>query len=382
MHLVDYFLNIHFKRCQGCFPSFNILECPMKKKEKITIHDIAMEVGVTASTVSRALNNHPRISPNTKKLVLEAANAINYKPNRIAAALRHGKSKLIGIIVPTINRNFFSSIVRGIEEYANARDYKVMISQSYDDYKKEVETIDALLDARVDGIMVSLGKNTHTFKHFESVIQKGIPLVFFDRTTDELEVNQVIIDDYTSAYQATNHLIQQGYRHIAHFTSHMKIKIYLERLRGYTQALLDNGIQFDERMVVESNMQLDGGRNSARFLLDQNFGFDAIFSASDYAIVGALQELKNNQVKIPQEVGLIGFSNEPFTEFTEPALSTVDQKAISIGENAAALFFEMINGDVKPKFMIKKMLEANLIIRTSSRRIPNVQLNTNPTNPE
>lgn len=381
MHLLDYFLNIHFKRFQGCLASFGFLECPMKKKEKITIHDIAMEIGVTASTVSRALNNHPRISPATKRKVLEAAKAINYKPNRIAAALRHGKSKLIGIIVPTINRNFFSSIVRGIEEYANARDYKVMISQSYDDYKKEIETIDALLDARVDGIMVSLGKNTHSFAHFESVIQKGIPLVFFDRTTDELEVNQVVIDDYSSAYQATNHLIQQGYRHIAHFTSHIKIKIYLERLRGYTQALLDNGIQFDEKMVIASNMQLDGGRKSARLLLDQGFGFDAIFSASDYAIVGALQELKKNNVKIPQEVGLIGFSNEPFTEFTEPALSTVDQKAISIGENSAALFFEMINGDPKPKPILKKILEANLVIRTSSSRIPTIQLNTNATNP-
>jgi len=341
----------------------------MKKKEKITIHDIAMEIGVTASTVSRALNNHPRISPATKKLVLEAAKAINYKPNRIAAALRHGKSKLIGIIVPTINRNFFSSIVRGIEEYANARDYKVMISQSYDDYRKEVETIDALLDARVDGIMVSLGKNTHSYAHFDAVLQKGIPLVFFDRTTDELTVNQVVIDDFASAYQATRHLLDQGYRHIAHFTSHMKIKIYLERLRGYSQALHDYGIPFDERLVVESNMQLDGGQESTRFLLEQGLGFDAIFSASDYAIVGALQELKKIQVKIPQEVGLIGFSNEPFTEFTEPALSTVDQKAIAMGQTSAALFFEMIADDGKPKAMVKKTLDANLIIRSSSSRI-------------
>ncbi|WP_439481399.1 LacI family DNA-binding transcriptional regulator [Cyclobacterium plantarum] len=341
----------------------------MRKKEKITIHDIALEVGVTASTVSRALNNHPRISATTKKMVLDAAKAINYKPNRIAAALRHGKSKLIGIIVPTINRNFFSSIVRGIEEHANALDYKVMISQFYDDYKKEVATIEALLDARVDGIMVSLGKNTHNFNHFESVLQKGIPLVFFDRTTDKLNVNQVIINDYLSAYQATNHLIEQGYRHIAHFTSHMKIRIYQERLRGYEQALLDNGINFDPRLVVESNMQLDGGQKSTHRLLDNNLGFDAIFSASDYAIVGALQELKRINVKIPQEVGLVGFSNEPFTAFTEPTLSTVDQKAIDMGQSAAALFFEMVNADQRNKPKVKKVLDANLIIRASSKRL-------------
>ncbi len=340
----------------------------MKKKERITIHDIANEIGVTASTVSRALNNHPRISATTKKMVLQAAKAINYKPNRIAAALRQGKSKLLGIIVPTINRNFFSSIVRGIEEHANALDYKVMISQSYDDYKKEVETIDALLDARVDGIMVSLGKNTHEFGHFDSVIQKGIPLVFFDRTADELLASQVTINDYESAYQATEHLIEQGYRQIVHFTSHIKIGIYLERLRGYKQALSDNGIKFDQNLIVESNMQLEGGQKSASHLLKNKIVFDAIFSASDYAIVGALQELKKNHVRVPEDVGLVGFSNEPFTAFTEPPLSTVDQKAIEMGKVAAELFFELINEEYNHKIQTKKILDGNLMIRASSMR--------------
>jgi LacI family transcriptional regulator len=340
----------------------------MNKKDRITIHDIANKIGVTASTVSRALNNHPRISETTKKMVLEAAREINYKPNQIAAALRHGKSRLIGIIVPTINRNFFSSIVRGIEEHANELDYKVMISQSYDDYKKEVQTVEALLNARVDGIMVSLGKNTHNLDHFHAVIQKGIPLVFFDRTTDDLSVSQVVINDYGSAYEVTQHLIDQGYKHIAHFTSHMKIKIYQERLKGYQQALLDNGINFDKNLVIESNMQLDGGHQSVLQLLEKGIGFDAIFSASDYAVVGALQELKKINVKIPQEVGLAGFSNEPFTAFTDPALTTVDQQGIPMGQAAAELFFEMINGIPKNTYSRKKILKADLIIRESSQR--------------
>jgi LacI family transcriptional regulator len=166
------------------------------KKGKATIHDIAEKLNITASTVSRALNDHPRISEATKKQVLKMAKQLNYQPNNIASALRSGKSKLIGVVVPTANRNFFSSVVRGIEDIANNLGYKVIISQSYEDYKKEIDTVEALLNARVDGIIASIGKNTEKFDHFKKVLDKGIPLVLFDRTTNELEVSEVVIDDY------------------------------------------------------------------------------------------------------------------------------------------------------------------------------------------
>jgi LacI family transcriptional regulator len=336
--------------------------------KKATVHDIALKLGVTASTVSRALNDHPRISAVTKKLVLKTAKEFNYQPNNIAAALRMGKSRLIGIIVPTANRNFFSSVVRGIEEIADSLGYKVILCQSYEIYEKEVQTINALLNARVDGIIVSIGKNTEKFDHFQSVIDKGIPLVLFDRITDLLEVNQVVIDDYMAAYKSVTHLVQQGYGRIAHFTNAKKINIYKERLRGYLDALKENGIPFDPELIIESNMQLEDGQQSVKNMLDKGLNFDAIFSASDYAAMGAMQVLKENNVAVPQDVGIVGFGNEPFTSFTSPALSTVDQMSIAMGRVTAELFFDLLKADPKKVIPQKVVLKPELITRASSIR--------------
>ncbi|MBD8490581.1 LacI family DNA-binding transcriptional regulator [Echinicola sp. CAU 1574] len=340
----------------------------MNKRKKATIHDIASKLGITASTVSRALNNHPRISDATKKLVQKAAKEVNYQPNNIAAALRNGKSKLIGIVVPTANRNFFSSVVRGIEEIANQLNYKVIISQSYENFEKEKQTVDALLSARVDGIIMSIGKNTDDFEHLERVLEKGIPLVLFDRITEELEVNQVVIDDYIGAYKSVEHLIENGYSKIAHFTNPRKINIYSERLRGYTDALKDNGIKFDQDLIIESNMQLEDGQQSALKMLEDGIDFDAIFSSSDYAAMGALQVLKDKGISVPEEVGIAGFGNEPFTSFTTPSLTSVDQVSIPMGNVAAELFFELLKADPKKFIPQKTVLKPELIIRGSSTR--------------
>ncbi len=340
----------------------------MSKRNKATIHDIASKLGITASTVSRALNNHPRISDATKKLVQKTAREVNYQPNNIAAALRIGKSRLIGIIVPTANRNFFSSVVRGIEELANKLDYKVIICQSYENYKKEVQTIDALLSARVDGIIMSIGKNTEKFDHLQRVVEKSIPLVLFDRITDQIEVNQVVIDDYMGAYKSVQHLINNGYKRIAHFTNPRKINIYSERLRGYNDALKDNGIPLDPDLVIESNMQLEDGKQNIQTMLDKKLEFDAIFSSSDYAAMGALQMLKEKNFRVPDQVGLVGFGNEPFTSFTDPSITTVDQVSIPMGNVAAELFFELLKADPKKFIPQKTVLKPDLIIRGSSVR--------------
>lgn len=336
--------------------------------KKATVHDIALKLGITASTVSRALNDHPRISAATKKLVLKTAKEVNYQPNHIAAALRMGKSRLIGVIVPTANRNFFSSVVRGIDEIADSLGYRVILCQSYENYEKEVETINALLSARVDGIIVSIAKNTEKFDHFQRVIDKGIPLVLFDRITDQIEVNQVVIDDYWASYKAVEHLIAQGYRKIAHFTSPRKINIYKERLRGYIDALTEHGLAVDQSLIIESNMQLEDGQQSARHLLDQAVEFDAIFSAADYAAMGALQVLKEKNIRVPRQVGIVGFGNEPFTSFTDPPLSTVDQTSIAMGHVTAELFFELLKAEPKKFIPQKSVLKPELIIRASSTR--------------
>ncbi|WP_373397068.1 LacI family DNA-binding transcriptional regulator [Algoriphagus halophilus] len=257
---------------------------------------------------------------------MKVAKQLNYQPNHIASALRSGKSRLIGVIVPTANRNFFSSVIRGIEEIANNLDYKIVISQSYDEFEKEAQTVETLLNARVDGVIASIGKTTENFEHFEKIIQKGIPLVLFDRVSNDLEVSQVVIDDFLGAYQTVEHLIKNGARRIVHFTSSQRINIYKERKRGYEEALMDHGIKLDPDLIINSKMQLEDGRQMTEELLNNGVKFDAIFSSSDYSIMGAMQVLKEHGFKIPQDVKLAGFGNEPFTSFTEPAITTVDQK--------------------------------------------------------
>lgn len=335
--------------------------------QKATIHDIAEKLQITASTVSRALNDHPRISDATKKLVRKAAKELNYQPNNIAAALRNGKSYLIGVIVPTADRSFFASVVRGIEEISNKINYKVIICQSYDNFEKEVNTMDALLSARVDGVIASIGKNTETFDHFNKAILKGIPVVLFDRTTDQLEVSQVVIDDHLGAYKVVEHLIKQGCKRIAHFTSPKKVSVFKERFRGYTDALKDYGIPLYEELIIASNLQLEDGRTSMEKLLKLKVRPDAVFSSSDYGAMGAMQVLKERKISIPDEVALAGFSNDPFTSFTDPPLTTVDQFSISMGNITAKLFFEQLQSD-KKNTPQKIVLKPELIIRGSTLR--------------
>jgi LacI family transcriptional regulator len=314
------------------------------------------------------LKDHPRISDETKKAVQRAAQKLNYQPNHIAAALRRGRSNILGIIVPTVDRSFFASVVHGIEEIANRSGYNVMICQSHDDYEKEVATIEALLNAQVDGIIASFAKGTQNFNHFKKVMQKGIPLIMFDRANDELEVSHVVIDDFLGAFKATEHLIKQGCRRVGHFTGIRKVSIYSERLRGYKEALLANNIKYDESLIVESDMQLEDGRKSMQKLLRLGQPVDAVFSASAYGAVGALQICKEKGVRVPQDVALVGFTDEPFTSFSEPPLTTVDQHSLRMGNTAAEMFFDQVATMTATRKFIpqKTVLKPDLIIRASS----------------
>lgn len=338
------------------------------KKEKATIHDIARKLNITASTVSRALKNNPRISDATKKAVQKAAAKLNYQPNHIAAALRNGKSNILGIIVPTADRSFFSSVVRGIEEIANAGRYNVMICQTNDSYEKEVATVEALLSTRVDGIIASFAKETQDFEHFVKVKEKGIPLILFDRSNDELEVSHVVVDDFLGAFKATEHLIKQGCKRIAHFTNSRKLSIYNERLRGYKEALKAGGVKYDKSLVVESNLQLEDGRNSMLQLLKLKDLPDAVFSASALGIMGAMQVLKEKKIKIPDQIALVGFSNEAFMSFTSPTLTTVEQHSIRMGNAAAEIFLEEIAAGNKKFIPQKIVLKPELVVRESSMK--------------
>ena len=348
-------------------PGKLVLSLAILKKQTTTLFDIARALNLTAATISRALNDHPAISDHTKKRVIRMSKELGYQPHRIAAALRNGKSNIIGVIIPVADRNFFASVVRGIEEKANEGKYQVIICQTYEDPVKEEAAIQALLNTGVDGIIASLSKRTEDFNHYAKVRNKGIPLILFDRASDVLGVSHVVIDDYSASYHAVRHLIDQGCKRIAHFTNVEKINIYKERLRGYRMALLDNGLPFDPRLVVESDLQMEDGRSSMKHLLSQGELPDAVFSSSDLGAIGALQVLKENNIRVPEQVALVGFSNEPFTMFCDPPLTTIDQHCKQMGNIASEMFLEEVNLSSNAKFIPKKIvLMPELIIRKSS----------------
>lgn len=323
---------------------------------------------INASTVSRALNDHPRISQRTKQRVLETAERLNYDYNHIAASLRKGTSNTVGVIVPKLDRIFFARIVRGIEEVLNEAGYNVIICQSNDSASKEVASVNALLRMRVDGIIVSIARETKTFGHLEKVKASGIPLVLFDRVIERLQVSTVEIDDYQGGYLATSHLIEQGCRRIAHFAGAQNLNIYVNRYNGYRQALEDHGMPLVSDWVLESEVNLEAGRRSMEALLQMSSRPDAVFSAGDYAALGALQILKAQKIDVPGEIALVGFSNEPFTAFVEPSITSVEQFSKEIGRSSAQVFLERVKSQGEEVAIRRTKLQPKLVVRSSSLR--------------
>ncbi|MCM4149990.1 LacI family transcriptional regulator [Arenibacter sp. N53] len=338
-------------------------------KKKTTIYDIAAKLGLTAATVSRALNNNTKISLNTRKLVLETALEMNYEQNKLALALKSGKSFNVGVIVPRIDSNFFSSVIRGIEEELYPMGYHVIICQTHNQENIENEKINSLVNVQVDGILMSISNaNLEENKGFNKLLKnKKTPLVFFDRKKDIKGISSVTIDDFKGGYDATKHLLDQGCKRIAHLSNDRNFEIFRNRYLGYKQALSDNGIEFDERLVIETQSSVLDGRRAARLLLDMETPPDAIFSSSDFAALGAIQEIKESGFKIPEDICVVGFSNEPFTRFMElTTISTVDQFPLEMGRTAAQVFLEEVSNTEDTKITKNVVLTPQLIIRKSS----------------
>lgn len=299
---------------------------------------------------------------------------LNYQPNSIASALRKGKSNIIGVIVPTSDRQFFASFIRGIEEIIRDEGYNLMICQSDDQFSKEQSGIDTLLNVRVDGIIASVAKETTDISHYKKVKHQGVPLVLYDRVIESLGVNLVVSDDYLGAYNAVTHLIEQGCRRIAHFAGKQHINIYQDRLEGYLQALREHNIPVDEQIIIESDLIRDTysilqtGREIGKKLLQMPDLPDGIFSSSDFAAMGAIQIFKEKNIKIPDEIALVGYSNDFSASVIEPALTSLDQHTIEMGNLAAKHFLEQI-GTKPEEFTPKKTkLKPSLIVRESSSR--------------
>ncbi|WP_298537423.1 LacI family DNA-binding transcriptional regulator [uncultured Algibacter sp.] len=338
-------------------------------EKKTTIYDIAKKLGITGATVSRALNNNPKISKATKALVLKTAVEMNYEQNKLALALKSGKSFNVGVVVPRIDMIFFASIIRAIEDELAPHGYHIIICQTHDDEEKENKYLDTLLNAQVDGILIS-SSNKKT-KPFNRVLLKNIPLVFFDRKQVMNGVSSVTIDDFDGAYKATKHLIMEGYTRIAHFSGNRDIDIYKNRFLGYKQALIDHDIKFSTNYVIQTPSNTVAGRQALKQLLKLKQAPDAIFSASDLAALGAIQELKQHSIKIPDEFAVVGFSNEPFTKFMEPSISTVDQSPLKMGEIAAQVFLQQVSNSSGKKVKKNIILPPELIIRKSSSKLSN-----------
>lgn len=338
--------------------------------KKTTIYDIAKKLNITAATVSRALNNNPKISEKTRKLVSETASLMNYEQNKLALALKSGKSHNIGVIVPRIDSNFFSSVIRGIEEELYPAGYHVIICQTHDQEKLEIQNINSLLNAQVDGILMSVSSGKiESNKSFKSLLRKNVPLIFFDRKKNIENVSSITIDDYKGAYEATKHLINQGCKRIAHLSNDRKLEIFKNRYLGYKQAIIDSGLEFDENLTIESFSKVAEGRKKTRILLEMENRPDAIFSSSDFTALGAIQEIKSFGLRIPEDISIVGFSNEPFTKFMELSITSVDQSPVEMGKIAAQMFLEEVNNDVKVKSEKHVILSPELLVRKSSLRI-------------
>lgn len=337
-------------------------------KKKITIYDIAKKLNITAATVSRALNDNPKISPKTRALVKATAEKMNYEQNRLALALKSGKSNTIGVIVPRIDRDFFSTIIKGIEDELYPHGYHIIICQTYDQKEREIENITTLLNTQVDGILMSVSNSMVETSELQRILNKNVPLIFFDRKRDMSGVSTVTINDFEGGYKATEHLIRTGCKRIAHLTVDRTLEIYKLRFEGYKKALQDNGIKFNKSYVMEAGNSYDEGKKAIGKLLKLRKPPDAIFSSSDYIALGTIQGLKAKGYKIPEDFCVVGFSNEPFTKFMELSISSVDQFPLEMGKTTARVFLEQVNNKNNVYIEKKVVITPKLHIRMSSSK--------------
>jgi len=338
-------------------------------KKEVTIYDVANKTNYSPSTVSRALNNHKSISKKTIKVVKDAAEKMNYRPNSLAAGLRNNRSNTIGVMMSRINRPFISSLISGVEESARKEGYNVIISQSNDKYENEVSNAKALYDTRISGLIVSLAMETTDFSHFDQFIEKGIPIVFVDRVPSNFNSYRVIIDNYSAGYNATKHLIEQGCKRIAHFAGLQHRNVYSERKKGYVDALNDYNLEIDESLIIYFNtLDFKEGEKATKKLLKLSNPPDGIFSSNDTAAVSAIVTAKKKGVKIPEELAIIGFNDDPIASIVDPGLSSVTHPAQKMGKLSAKRILEHSHQNFDDNVSEISILNTEVVVRDSSNR--------------
>ncbi len=336
------------------------------KNRQVTIIDIAKALNISTSTVSRALTNHPNINLTTKKAVLELAEKMDYQRNMLSISLVTNKTNTIGVIVPELINSYFSRVIIGIQKAAYSAGYNVIICQSNENYDQEISNVNIMLNSRVDGVLVSMTKETRNFDHLKRFEKKGIPIVFFNRICEEMIVPRVIVDDYEGAFQLTEHLIETGKKRIAHLAGPDNLILSMRRKEGYIAALIKHNLEVDNDLILPYDLNLEKVKIYVNHLINLPNRPDAIFAVNDPTAIEVIQILKSKNIKIPSEIAVAGFSNDNFSSYLEPSLTTVSQPVEEIGRVSTELLIDQINRDVNDWKAITKVLKTELIIRNST----------------
>lgn len=340
----------------------------MNEKRKITLKDIAKELKLSPSTVSRALNGYPSLSEETIQLVKEYATTHNYVPNTMAVNFRKNRTSILGMIVPQIVHHFFSTTISGALEAAKKRGYSILLAQSYDHLKEEILASHYLLGMGVDGLLISVSNETKEADHLQAFLEEGKAVVQFDKVTAALSSPKLVVDDFEGAYEATSHLIRQGYRKIAHLSGRLDVKNAELRFLGYKKALEDHGLSPNEAWIKHCfDITEEEGFSFTKALMEGQNPPDALFCITDLVALGAMNYLKSANYSIPSEVGLVGFSNWMLAEFTSPSLSSVDQFGEQMGAKAVEMLIEQLQ---YPESSTAEtiQLKTKLLVRGSSQR--------------
>jgi DNA-binding LacI/PurR family transcriptional regulator len=336
-------------------------------KGQVTIKDIAKELGISPSTVSKALKGHPDISSQTKKSVRALVEKWNYKPDSIALSLKSGLTKTIGVIVPEIVHYFFSTVISGIEDLAYDSGYHVMFCQSSESYEREVKAVDILLSSRVDGILVSVTKVTKDFGHFRKIQEDGIPLIFFDRICSELDTDRVVVDDEVGAFEAVKHLISTGCKNIVHLSGPQNLQIGKSRKDGYVRAL-----KYFNQPVEDGNIIRCDTREEARIvvpeLMKRKIRPDGIFAVNDLTAVEAMKMIKECGFDVPEDVSVVGFTSGMISDMTSPTLSSVEQHGYKMGREAVKLLIDRLEKkhDLPSQTIV---IKTEMVVKGSTRNV-------------
>lgn len=339
---------------------------------ELTIYDLAKDLGVSPTTISRALNDHPAVNEKTKKRIFDRAGQLGYRFNVFASSLRSKRTNNVGVIVPRLNSNFQSSVLAGMEKVANAAGLNLVISQSLESYEKEMANVKTMFKSRVDGLLVSLSEKTVNYDHFKPLLDKKIPVLFFDRVALGFGCTGIVIDNTQAGYDATAHLLAQGCTRIAHVLGNPGVNVYADRLKGYRYALMDQGIPFDPELVLHSEFTEEASEAIVDWFLERHPRATGFFVSNDSAAASCIRILKKRGLRIPEDIAVVGFNNDIASRLIEPNLTTTNYPGFEMGEVAMRNLVNHLDGQSEGLLQKTNMitLRSELIIRESSLRHP------------